>query len=254
VKDIEMSYEKHGRKEIQKQLYKVFKIVNFEIEKSKEFDEANIYKLIRPYCGPRTDGEVDIYLGIISPSKWAVVDSNPSNFYIFQGSFQKCCESLENQKDKQRQLESPTTKDFPDSFNYYAVFEVTHQSKPGYKLKQLEYQLQYIVARDFQRRNKVFPPNWVSGIENEEERRKAYAKFLGTEVLLLVCFAGLIMPFEFQEKENAIIDVIKDNSGIDKPCLFSIMENNRLMYLQSQTLSQRVEILERKAQIKFDDI
>lgn len=53
-----------------------------------------------------------------------------------------------------------------ESFNYYSIFEVGHQNlteevffdTTGSKLNYLEYQLHHIVAREFQRLNKVFPP------------------------------------------------------------------------------------------------
>lgn len=246
VHDIEMSYENHGRAEVQKEIYKFFKITQILIKQSKLLNDTEVFNLIGPYSEPRTKGEVDVYLGIVSPSKWTIVDHISSTFHVINGSFDKCCESLENQKDNARLLNSPTTGELPAEFNYYSIFEVTHQSRPGHKLKQLESQLQYIVGREFLRLNKEFPIE-VSGIENTQERSEAYARFMGKEILLLVCFAGLIMPYDFQEKEMGIIDLIKQNSGIDKPCLYALMENNRLMYLQSQTFSQRLEILESKA-------
>jgi hypothetical protein len=252
-KDIEISYEKHGRISIQKQLYKVFKITNFNIEGAKEFEDNDIYKLIGPYSGLRTIGEVDVYLGIVSPSRWTVAELSPRIFHIVNGSFEQCCESLENQKDKQCKIESPTTSELPTVFNYYSIFEVTHQSKPGYKLKQLEYQLQYIVARQFHRQRKVFPPSHISSLSNNNEKRNAYREFIGTEILLLVCFAGLIMPYEFLDKKDSIIDIIKENDGLEKPCLFALLENHRLIYFKSQTFSERLRILELKGGIKSDD-
>jgi hypothetical protein len=252
-KDIENSYEEHGRISIQKQLYKVFRVTNFKIREAKEFEDSEVYKLIGPYISARTIGEVDVYLGIVSPSSWSVAEFNPHIFHIVDGSFEQCCKSLENQKDKQCTIESPTTNELPKVFNYYSIFEVTHQSKPGYKLKQLEYQLQYIVARQFHRQNKVFPPSHISSLSNNDEKRKAYREFIGIEILRLVCFAGLIMPYDFSEKKDSIIDIIKENGGLEKPCLFALLEKHRLIYFKSQTFSERLRILEIKGGVKSDD-
>jgi hypothetical protein len=239
-KDIEISYEKYARKAIQSELYKVLKVTNFNIESAKILDDATVFKAISPYCGERTDGEIDVYLGIVAPPVWHVVDPVSSDFHIINGSFQGCCDSLESSRLKISNLESPTTNELEVVFNYYSIFEVTHQSKLGFKLKQLEYQLQYIVARHFQRTEKEFPPRNVSSLL-DADRVKAYNTFVGLEILQLVCFAGLIMPYDFDEKEKVIID---ETRGKERPCLYSLLQNQRLMYLKSQTLSQRVEMLE----------
>lgn len=240
-KDIEESFENHARKSIQSELYKVFKVPNKNILKGKELCESAIFKMISPFVGKRTDGEVDVYLGIISPSTWKVVDSS-SNLHVIDGSFESCCKSLNDQE--QRSFEkSPTTPEL-ETFNYYSIFEVTHQQKVGPKLKQLEYQLQYIVARQFQRDEKDFPPTIVSSLSNEVEMKKAFREFIGPELLRVVCFAGLIMPHDFSSKETVISKTVND--GYDFPCLFSLLKNNRLMYLKSETLSQRLELYERK--------
>lgn len=73
---------------------------------------------------------------------------------------------------------------------------------------------------------------------------------MGTEILLLVCFAGLVMPYKFSEKRKAIIDTVEVNDGVEKPCLNALMKNHRLMYLKLQTVPQRIEILELKHKAK----
>lgn len=243
-KDLELAYEKHGRKSIQEQLYKVFKLTNFKIEEGKILEDTTIFELIGPFCGPRTHGEVDVYLGIVSPPDWVVIDSPSPTFRIIDGTFEECCKSLGNQTVPKTKFGSPTSQVLPKEYNFYSIFEVTHQVKVGPKLRQLEYQLQYIVARDFKRNDKAFPPATFSDYD-EEEKRKAYKQFIGREVLSLVCFAGLIMPSRYNPN-NYIANIIKDKDGIDNPCLYALLMSKRLMYFESQTITQRLEQLEER--------
>jgi hypothetical protein len=177
----------------------------------------------------------------VSPDTWKIADISP-DFHIVDGKFEDCISSLNSQKSMT--FESPTTKEFPDVFNYYCIFEATTSHKATPKLKQLEYQIQYIVARQF-----------VRQIEDHTLKDKSndFIEFIKSKVLGIVCFCGLVMPADFQGFaflfnplgiEAKISTLIKDDN--EMPCLFALLSSKRLMYIKAETFSQRLEYLEEK--------
>ena len=238
VQDIETSYEKNARRTVQLKLHATFRIRNFEIKHGKLLEDPDVFKLLHK---KRIYGEIDIYLGIVSPDTWKIADISP-DFHIVDGKFEDCISSLNSQNSMS--LYSPTTKEFPDEFNYYCIFEATTSHKATPKLKQLEYQIQYIVAR-----------HYVRQIEDLTLKDKSndIIEFIKSNVLGIVCFCGLVMPADFQGipilfnplgMEAKISTFIKDDD--EMPCLFALLSSKRLMYIKAETLSQRLEYIEEK--------
>lgn len=266
VQDIEESYEKHGRITVQKYLQNVYSVMNYQIQGHKELSDKDVFALIGQWCVAkyqRQDGEIDVYLGVNSPAKWVVSNVPPeisSVFHVVNGTFQQSCQSLQSQKRNELTLNSPTTAELPLEFNYYSIFEITTQPKLSYKLHQLEYQLQYIVARHFHREKRQFPPPELAALikSSKEKALIEYKKFIGQEVLLLVCFAGLVTPFDYESKKDSIISEIDKENGQKNPCLFALLHQDRFLYLKSNTLTQRLEAVESKTRnlwpLKFPNL
>ena len=109
------------------------RVTNFKIDKGKEL-ESKYFKYFNKYLGenrPRTDGEIDVYLGIVAPEKWVAEEISGIN--VVNGEFTSLVNSLNNQEPGK--LNSPTSPDFPEDFNFYAIFEVTIGSDFSGKLK-----------------------------------------------------------------------------------------------------------------------
>lgn len=228
---------------MQKRLYNVFHLQNSESTQGKELLEKSIFALIGPYNPKlKVDGEIDVYLGVVAPTLWKIGDLSP-DLFVLSGTFDDCIISLNQQKTKPP-FKSPTTQEFPSVFNFYAIFEITTQPKPSYKVKQLENQLQYVLARYFTRENQTFPPSYISSIEPKKSRMNAYRDFVEKEILTIVCFCGLIMPEDLETKEKTIVNLIERTTH---PCVYSLMKQNRFLYLKSKTLSQRLERLEKQS-------
>lgn len=242
LKDLEDSFENHARKLIQSRLYNVFQVQNFRISEGKELQETDVFGSIHRYNTKfKVDGEIDIYLGVIAPEpNWKYDTSVPcSDMSFVKGNFQSCVDSLNGQP--RNNLSSPSSPNFPSEFNYYAIFEVTTQSKLGHKLGQLEYQLQYILAREFKRTERAFPPDDIVSEHDDSLRNQKYRAFVSREILTIVCFCGLVLAEAFEEKRDTIVNLVQEDTH---PCLNSLMTNSRFIYFKSVTFSHRLENVE----------
>ncbi|KAL3895060.1 MAG: hypothetical protein SGCHY_004922, partial [Lobulomycetales sp.] len=171
VQDIETSYEKNARKTVQLKLHATFRIRNFIIKHGKLLEDPEVFQLLHK---KRIYGEIDIYLGIVSPDTWKIADISP-DFHIVDGKFEDCISSLNSQISMS--FKSPTTEEFPDVFNYYCIFEATTSHKATPKLIELEYQIQYIVARQFVRQIKDL---------TLKDKSKDFIEFIKSKVLGIV--------------------------------------------------------------------
>jgi hypothetical protein len=207
-------------------------------------DDVEIFNIIIPFIPVKSKpdkGEIDVYFGIISPKKWQVIDdSYLYDIFVVCGTFTELAKSLNSHKQVEVFYKSPTTENLPEEFNYYNIFEVSTGSDINYKLNQLETQLQYVITRQIKRDNQEF---FLNDKKNSDQPKR-YAKYIGKRAIKLFSFCGLIFAKDYLEVHKKIIDLINENGGLTRPCLFKMLKENRFLYMKSKLFSERLEILE----------
>jgi hypothetical protein len=244
LSDLNHSFERNARKEIQKKLYRAFGLTFLYVNSSeKKIQEDHIFKRISPFIpGKRTPdkGEIDVYFAIISPQKWQVVDdSHLHDICVVGGLFADAASSLNCKKSCERLYKSPTTVNLPKEFNYYNIFEASTGTDIEYKLNQLETQMQYIIARQMERDKQKF---FVDDTKPGKDKR--YTKYIGNRAIQLFAFCGLIFAKDYQEVKGRISKLINDKGGHTRPCLCKMLKERRFLYMKSALFSERLELLE----------
>lgn len=243
VSDLNNSFERNARKEIQKKLYTAFGLgfiyINFF---EKKLDDADIFRRISSFVpnSSALGGQIDVYFAIISPQEWKVVDDRHlKNVWVLDGSFSDSVVSLNAQKKSERFFESPTTPTLPKLFNYYNLFEASTGSDIKYKLDQLETQCQYVITRQMDRDKQKF-----LALGPEADKMKFYSKFIGEKAIKLIAFCGLIFAKDYVDVKKKLSDLLEENDGLKRPCLYKMFKEKRFLYLKSAMFSERLELLE----------
>jgi hypothetical protein len=244
LSDINDVFERYAKRVVQNKLLAMFKTYKTTLNPNdKSLRDQKIFDIIKTYIPrPETNtdqGQVDAYFAVKSPLKWEVIDIQ-SGIFVVSGSFAETALSLNRTKQSELIRTSPTTAEFPNEFNYYCIFEITTGADLSHKLNQLESQLQYLLARDFQRyfSDLHYPPIEVTRKKNNKNRKAAYQDFVASRIVNLVAFCGLILSKEYSNDfETKIINIINHSNGYERPCLWKLLSEKRFIYMKSETLT-----------------
>ncbi|KAI9347306.1 hypothetical protein BDR26DRAFT_855019 [Obelidium mucronatum] len=227
---------------IQSRLYASLGIMNFSIKKSKPLEDSAIFRLVAPYLdgeGLQRDGKINVHLGVVSPESWSIRDP-AVNFECVGGTLEECINSLKYQERPGVSQSLSTRQELPAEFDFYAIFEVaTERNHYSRKIKELEHQLQYILARYYLRGSKDFPPQSVTDIGDSIERKKAYTEFVSLEILKLVAFCGLASPVQLDSHYAA--ELVDTNY----PCVSAMMKANRMLCFKVAGINERLDRIEK---------